>query len=237
MQVFLCDDEPGIVSVLTEQVHKILPESKVEGFTDGISLLRALQKKDCDILLLDIDMPEMNGLDVAKCLEGCHAKPFLIFVTSHDELVYDSFHYHPFGFIRKSRLEEELEKVLKDCCLEMTNREKHFYFHTASADVRLDLQDILYFEADGNYLKVFTKETCYRFRETLLAVENALSMDGFVRVHKGFLINQAAVRIIGQGDVELINGSHIPFGRMYLESAKKRLKEYIVKAKFGNEKV
>jgi len=228
MQVFFCDDEPGMLSVLAEKVQEYLPESKAEGFTDGISLLKALQKKDCDILLLDIDMPEMNGLDVAKCLEGLRVKPFLIFVTSHDELVYDSFHYHPFGFIRKSHLEEELEKVLKDCCLEMANREKHFCFHSASADVRLDLQDILYFEADGNYLKVFTKEACYRFRETLLAVENALSMDGFVRVHKGFLINQAAVRMIGRGDVELINGSHIPFGRMYLEAAKKRLKKYIV---------
>lgn len=229
MQVFLCDDEPEIVSVLTVQVQEYLPESKVEGFTDGISLLKALQKKDCDILLLDIDMPEMNGLDVAKCLEELRVKPFLIFVTSHDELVYDSFHYHPFGFIRKSRLEEELEKVLKDCCLDMAGRKRHFCFHTASADIKLDLQDILYFEADGNYLKVFTKETCYRFRETLLAVENALSADGFVRVHKGFLINQEAVRMIGQGDVELINGSYIPFGRIYLESAKKRLKQYILK--------
>lgn len=229
MQVFLCDDETEIVSVLTEKVHKYLPGSNVMGFTDGVSLIKALQEKDCDILLLDIDMPRMDGLAVAKCLKDFLVKPFLIFVTSHDELVYDSFHYHPFGFIRKSCLEKELEKVLDDCCFEMANHGKHFSFRSSAADIRLDLQDILYFEADGNYLKVYTMETCYRCRKTLSAVENALSMDGFVRVHKGFLINQAAVRIIGQGDVELINGSRIPFGRIYLESAKKKLKEYIMK--------
>ena len=87
-------------------------------------MLPALEKDGCDLLLLDIDMPEMNGMEIAKCLTDLLQKPLLVFVTSHDELVYDSLLYHPFGFIRKAYLEQELEKILSDCKREIASREK-----------------------------------------------------------------------------------------------------------------
>ena len=171
----------------------------------------------------------MTGLDIARCLTDLPHKPLLVFVTSHDELVYDSLLYHPFGFIRKSCMDQELEKVLRDSCTEIASREKHFNFHSASGDIRLKLQDIFYFEADGNYLNIFTKDESYRFRDTLSAVENALAEHGFVRVHKGFLVNQAAVKLLGSDELELFSGAKIPIGRHFQESAKKRLKEYILR--------
>lgn len=229
MQVFLCDDEPRMLSDLTKKVKAYLPESKIQEYGDGLTLLEAMQSEQCDLLLLDIDMPLMSGLDIAKSLRELSCKPLLVFVTSHDELVYDSFLYHPFGFIRKSHLDQELKKVLEDCKQEIRSREKHFCFHLPSGDIRLNLQEILYFESDGNYLKIYTEKKNYRFRETLSAVDNALSDSGFIRVHKGFLVNQEAVKIIGSAEVELVNGERIPIGRIYLETAKKKLMEYIMR--------
>lgn len=155
-------------------------------------------------------------------------RPLLAFVTSHDELVYDSLQFHPFGFVRKDHMDAELEKLLKDCEKELSGRERHFCFQAAGARVKLSTGDILYFEAEGNYLKLYTPEECYRFRETLAAVEAALSGSGFVRIHKGYLVNQAAVKVLRANEALLVNGVCIPIGRSYAETVKKELMRYML---------
>ena len=151
------------------------------------------------------------------------SKPLIIFVTSHDELVYDSLMLHPFGFVRKAFVDKELKKVLEDAADEISSRDKHFLFHTSAGDIRLKLDDILYFEASGNYISVYTALQEYKFRETLQALENSLGSDGFVRVHKGFLVNSENVKIIRSDSVVLVNDICIPFGRSFCDSARKRL--------------
>lgn len=229
MKIYICDDEPKILSGISSKVKSELADAVVSEFASGKSLLEAISENSCDILLLDIDMPEISGLDIASRLAPKTEKPLLVFVTSHDELVYDSFQFHPFGFVRKSYMERELPRILMDCAAELGCRERHFCFHTASADVKLQLDEILYFESDGNYLKLFSKGGIYRFRDTLSAAENTLSGSGFVRIHKGFLVNQAAVKILLSDEAELINGTRIPIGRSYAETAKKQLMRYMLK--------
>lgn len=229
MEIFICDDEPKILSDISSKVRSALPEAAVSEFTSGNALLEAITEDNCDILLLDIDMPEISGLDIAARLTALANKPLLIFVTSHDELVYDSLQFHPFGFVRKGYLDKELPRILADCVTELNSRGKHFCFHTASADVKLPLDEILYFESDGNYLKLFSKDKEYRFRDTLSAVENALSDSGFIRIHKGFLVNQAAVKMLTSDEAELVNKTRIPIGRSYSETAKKQLMRYMLK--------
>ncbi|MDE7212104.1 MAG: LytTR family DNA-binding domain-containing protein, partial [Lachnospiraceae bacterium] len=124
-RVFICDDEPEMLQRLLASVKGIWKDSEVRVFSDGSDLQDALQKADgCDILLLDIDMPGLTGLDIARNLSGMQKRPLLAFVTSHDELVYDSLQFHPFGFVRKSHMDTELEKLLKDCVKELSVKEK-----------------------------------------------------------------------------------------------------------------
>lgn len=242
--IFICDDEPQMVKRLSEDVKNILGDCGIVSFSDGCSLLGELGS--CDILLLDIDMPGITGLDIAGALSGLEKRPLFAFVTSHDELVYDSLKFHPFGFVRKSHMEEELAVLLADCVKELSGRERHFCFHTAGVQMKLPLGEILYFEAEGNYLKVFVQgehgsvqkdprgaadhmqEGYYRFRETLALVETSLSGDGFVRVHKGFLVNQAAVRSLGADEVVLVNGARIPVGRSHANDTKRKLMKWML---------
>lgn len=78
-------------------------------------------------------------------------------------------------------------------------------------------------------MKLFTSGGEYRFRDTLSAVENTLADSGFIRIHKGFLVNQSAVKILLSDEAELINGVRIPIGRSYAEIAKKQLMRYMLK--------
>lgn len=234
MKIYICDDELQILKNISVKVKKILGDCVIEEFTDGKSLLNALEKSGCDVLLLDIDMPDINGLAIAERLKAMLPKimqesPLLVFVTSHDELVYDSFRVHPFGFIRKSCMDAELEKILRDCEKELSGREQFFTFKCNSENIRLKLREIFYFESDQNYLKLYTKQKVYRFRGTIGAVEEMLSNKGFIRFHRGFLINQEAVKVLGADEMELTTGEKIPIGRNYGEAAKKQLMRYMLK--------
>ena len=223
MQIFICDDELPILNNIIESVQKLIPNEDITGFSSAQELLHALHHFACDVLFLDIDMPKLSGMDIAKELNQMEHKPLLVFVTNHDELVYESLQYHPFGFIRKSHFHDEIEKVLADCKKELGSRDLRFHFKMSNRNVVILLSDILYFEADGNYLKVYTASEVYRFRSTVTAVENSLETKGFIRVHKGFLVNQSAVKIIGRDELEMINGTRIPLGKSYMETAKQQL--------------
>lgn len=225
MHIYICDDEQQILNLLSEKIESYLPNDMVTGFTSGHRLMEAMNRLPCDILFLDIDLKELNGMDIAYQLNGRKQKPLLIFVTSHDELVYESLQCHPFGFIRKNHFAEEIEKILEDCKKELYSREKYFYFRMAGQEVRVLLSDILYFEADGNYLRLYAKAEQYRFRSTVAAAENTLAGNGFLRVHKGFLVNLSAVRRLGNEDIRLISGHVIPLGKNYTDSVRERFLE------------
>lgn len=225
--IYICDDETLVLNELADKIRKYMPQEKILCFSSGYELREQLRKSHCDILFLDIDMPEISGLEIAKELTIEKGIPLLIFVTSHDELVYESFEYHPFSFIRKSCFDQEIEKVLRDAGEYLESLKRQFYFRSAGRDLSLPLLAILYFEADGNYLKIYTESGEYRFRSTISDVESRLNQYGFVRIHKGFLVNQAMVQIIGREDIELADGTALPLGRSYAEHARRRLLEYM----------
>ena len=223
MRIAVCDDDKKIREDIAGKVSTCIPEAEVELFAGGGELVQELQNASFHIVLLDIDMPEISGLDVAEMIQNTVPKPLIVFVTSHDELVYDSLRFHPFGFVRKTHLDEELDLVLKDAVADINAREKSISVHIAQGDVRLKLKDILYFESDGNYIKVITGDQEYRFRDTMQTLESTLQYDGFIRVHKGFLVNAEAVKIFNSEKCTLVNDMEIPMGRAYQEEARRKL--------------
>ena len=227
MLIYVCYDDMEILHRIAAEVKKNQPESTVESFHEGEALQSALTKNACDLLFLDIDMPGISGMDIAYSLNHLEHKPLLVFVTNHDELVYESFQYHPFGFIRKKYFDSEIRTVLEDCKKELRFRTKHFCFRMNGQETALLLSDILYFEADGNYLKLCGLSGQYHFRSTILSVEEQLKEDGFLRVHKGFLVNRAAVRVVGRDELELVNGERLPLGEKYAEAAKREILRYM----------
>lgn len=229
VNIAICDDEEKILGDIHKLICNHIEGTKISLFSGGINLLKALKENQYDILLLDIDMPDMSGLEIAKTLADANPKPLVIFVTSHDELVYDSLQFHPFGFVRKSYMESELPKGLYDAVQEINSRERHFHFRSGAGDIILGINDILYFEADGNYIKVFTADEEYRFRETMQALENTMNSYGFVRIHKGFLVNQTAVKIINADECTLTDDCKLPVGRSYSEEARKKFMRYMLK--------
>jgi Response regulator of the LytR/AlgR family len=227
VMIYICDDEIPVLRELAEKIQKCVPEEKILCFSSGMELREQLGRSSCDFLFLDIDMPDVSGMEIAEGLMGEKGIPLLVFVTSHDELVYESFQYRPFAFIRKGFFDQEIGKVLKRGREHLESLDRKFYFRMEGRDVSLLLSDILYFEADGNYLKICTVSGDYRARGTVSDRERELYPYGFVRIHKGFLVNQTAVRMIGREEVELKDGTVLPVGKHYAGKSKRQLLEYM----------
>lgn len=223
MLIYLCDDESKMLEKMERLLRAMLPESTIQTFQSGKELLIELQKKQCEILLLDIDMPEISGMDIARWIQNSGQKVLLIFVTCHDELVYESFQFHPFGFIRKQYLDNELNDVINECMKELQKNEQFFFFRSEGKDYRIQLSEIQYFEADGNYLLIHSQHEKYRFRSTITAIEDQYKRQGFIRIHKGFLVNQSSVKVISNEGIHLNSGAVLPLGLKYIDEAKKTL--------------
>ena len=232
MRIAVCDDEQKVAGEIADRISGVLKaeaqEAQIDVFDAGSALWERLCSEEYELVFLDIDMPDISGMDIAAKMMELGDKPLLVFVTSHDELVYDSLKFHPFGFVRKHLLGEELPNVLRDCIRNLEKQKRDYFFQTPAGMGKVPLDTILYFEADGNYLRLVTSEGEYRFRETLYGVESALAELGFVRIHKGFLVNQAAVQMLGREELVMTSKETLPIGKSYAQEAKRKLMRYML---------
>ena len=118
MRIASCDDDNEMLGRLKKDVIEIFGILKVNieifSFSDGKELLRTIQNDDenFDLFLLDIDMPDVSGLEIAQMLREMSVNLIIIFISAYDNYVFDSIEYSPFRYIRKSRIKEELPLAL-----------------------------------------------------------------------------------------------------------------------------
>lgn len=231
IEVAFCDDEAKILEDFSVKIKKEFEKlnCEIDLYTTAhsVELLEHLKGCPVDILFLDIDMPAISGMDIAEALLNSEIKTLLVFVTGQDALVYKSFKYHPFGFIRKTYFDKEITGVVKGLVEEIQKNSDTFLFKTNDSVNRIKLKDILYFESESNYLNLHTANTVYKFRSTLSAIEKELSAKGFIRTHKGFLVNQEHIFSVKSENIVLSNNLVLPIGRTNRDVIKARIMRYM----------
>ncbi|WP_297423034.1 LytTR family DNA-binding domain-containing protein [Clostridium sp.] len=229
--IAICDDEMIILNDMSVIIKNKFLEFGVNAnyfiTSNPEKLLNYLEEERVDVLFLDIDMPKINGMDIGEYLLNKKNDTLLIFVTSHDALVYKSFKYHPFGFIRKSHFNEEITQTLDSVVKVLKDKIDTLAIKTGNDVITIKLNEIMYFEGDQNYINLYTHKANYKFRETLGNLEKELGGKGFIRVHKGYLVNQKHVFIFNTKEIKLNNEILIPIGRSYSEIVKKQLMKYM----------
>ena len=231
MQIAVCDDEKRVLNEISSKVQNAFADincpTEMFKTNNPFELLEHLKSNAVDVLFLDIDMPSLSGMDIAQFLMDNEIKTLLIFVTSHDALVYQSFKYHPFGFIRKSHFDEEIRTVVKEIVVELQKKSEYFTFKTNEGFFKILFSDILYFESESNYIHLHCIDKQYRFRSTITSLEQEIASKGFIRTHKGFLVNQQHIFAIKGGDIELSDRKLLPIGRTNRDSIKKTILRYM----------
>ncbi|HAQ40073.1 MAG TPA: hypothetical protein DCM73_04050 [Clostridiales bacterium] len=147
-----------------------------------------------DIIFLDIDMPDIDGIAAAGIIKKQNPKLLVVFVTSKDELVYKSFEVHPFGYIRKSRFSEEISKIVPDIKDELSYKEYMLSFKIEGVIYRLCVDEIVYIQSTGNYIIIKTTDgAVYKYKDSISKKENELWKHGFVRTHE---MSSIALKIV-----------------------------------------
>lgn len=234
LKVVICDDEENILNEVSCIVDRKLTEKQLsynmQAINDARILLDEFKENTIDVLLLDIDMPYYSGMDIASYISDNNLSTILIFVTSHDELVYKTFAYKPFGFLRKTHLAEEIDVLIDRLLKELEFRKQELIITKAGEIIKVPLNDISYIESEGNYLNIRVGEEIIRHRETMTNMENELKGKDFIRCHKGYLVNVNHIEKMKMSELVVKCGNDdaiLPVGRSYEKDVKKKIMESI----------
>jgi two-component system, LytTR family, response regulator AlgR len=218
IRVFIADDETPARERLRELLQDIAAEvpNVVAGEAkNGIEALERLQASAAQVLLVDIRMPGMDGLELARHVTGMENAPAVIFITAHDKHAIEAFELSALDYllkpVRAERLAAALRKAVAGGAPRRENLERaagapREYLSVAERHriVLVPVKDILFLRAEQKYVTVRTREREYLIEESLVALEREFS-GPFVRIHRNCLVARAAIRGFertGGGDEE-----------------------------------
>lgn len=226
MNCYIIDDEFHAIEVLERYIQRTPGLVLAGSATNPLAALnRVSETQDPMVIFLDIDMPEMNGLEVAGMLNPYHT---IIFTTSFKEYALDAFEKHAAGYLLKpisyERFAACIQKLRTKALTGMAAETSIFVqTETRGKFVRIGLPDISYVSGLQNYIEIYHaggKTVTYL---TLNEMMDKLPQKDFSRIHQSHLIAHAALRIVEPGQVTLHNNVKLPVGRAYKEALQRRL--------------
>jgi DNA-binding LytR/AlgR family response regulator len=228
MRTLIVDDNKiarTTLKQLVSQVHDLTLEGESANAMDAYNLL---QEQPVDIIFLDIEMPGMSGLELTKNLGN--KRPIIIFTTSKKDYAAEAFELNVADYIVKpvtpARFIQAVDKareVLESKTEEVKINDNEFIFIRDSNIVRrVKLDDILFAEAMGDFVKLHTVLKVFTIHTTLKAVEERLPASKFIRIHRSYIVSIPKIDTIQNGAL-VITGKSVPVADAYRSSLNKRM--------------
>ena len=226
IQVAVCDDEPHIASELSGQIKNAFAgqgmTADIHPFTSVLKMTAQMRQTSFDVLFLDIDMPEMDGVDLGKHLRSLGVEAGIVYISNHDERVFETFKIAPLHFIRKNHFHDEIDETVQVIWAWWTRRQDRYLTIKSCGIIEtVSIDDIIYVEALNKKQNIVTTSRTIPIKNTLNVLEGKLLDHGFLKPHKGYLVNYRAVDYIKGDAVVLKNGASIPISRLRLAEIKR----------------
>lgn len=225
MKIAICDDERIFTDIFREKLEmtaeKCGIECTVSAFLNGAEMISMLNRFDA--VFLDVDMPGLSGEETAEYIIGLEKALPIIFVTNHDDFVFSSFRYRPFGFLRKRYIDSELEDIIKRLDKYLAEIERCYTFNSHNKLISVRLNDINYIEVYGHETLVHTANAVLTTSKALSAIEKELSEYGFIRTHKSYIVNTRYIFSVERNSIILSNGENLPVSRTKLTDVKQMM--------------
>lgn len=225
LTIAICDDDTLLLRVIASTVRttllKLNVNSDIFTFSSPSKLLSGLKERRYDLFMLDIDMPETDGITLGTRLREAGIKTPIIYLSAMDDRVFDSFEASPFAFMRKSRFIDDIYKVMKRfvASLDSSGFQRLVIQETNNRTVSLELSQILYFESEIKSQKVYMrdKKEPLHIKCTMNRLDDELKEQGFLRSHRSFLVNCKYIQYIEYDKIYLTTGHIVPLGRTKAE--------------------
>lgn len=220
LRVLVLDDEAPALDELTWLLDRDPRVGAVHGCSSGTEALRLLKEIDVDAVFLDVQMPGLDGIELAEVLSRFRQPPAVVFVTAHDEHAVDAFELNAVDYVlkpvREERLAEAVRRVLG--ATRPPSTVDQIAVERGGVTRFVAVPEIRYVEADGDYARLHTSTESYLVRVPLAQLETQWAESGFVRIHRSLLISMGFVdelRVDSGRCAVVVDGTELPVSRRH----------------------
>ena len=232
LKIALLDDDKTALLISKGAIESFFQEKNIaislDAFSSPVNFLAMAKEENYRLVFLDIDMPELNGLEVGEQVKAINPQTDIIYLSQREDLVFDTLKLHPFGFIRKSKIIQDFANVLElfvNTALNTNSENKKITISSKTETISADIDTIMYIEGNRNYQTFYLKDgSTFDARVLMGDLEIKLKEHGFIRVHKGYLVNFLFIRTIGVNEVTLTNNKILPMSSKRKDSI---MEEYL----------
>jgi len=211
----IVEDAPLAIRKLEGFIRQVPTLNLLQSFTNGIEAIGFMQKHPVELVFLDIQMEQFNGL---QFLESIRTRPKIVIVSAYSQYAIHGFEHNVTDYLLKpysfERFLKAVDKVHSE--LPATQPKNYMFVKTEYRMERIDFQDILYIEGRGAYLRIVTRQTKIMTLQSFAQIEKLLPSDRFRRVHKSYLVALDKIKSI-ERNVIVVDNERIPIGKVYME--------------------
>jgi DNA-binding LytR/AlgR family response regulator len=229
----IIDDEPLGIKLIRNHLDKLETFEVAGECNSALKAVEYLKSEKIDLIFLDINMPKITGIEFLRTLTD---PPYVIITTAYREYAIEGYDLDIVDFLLKPISFERFLKAINRFCNRTrsgplkddnnsgeTEEKKYVYIQDGKTAYKLLYDEIIYFEAYGEYVKVITTTKNYLVRDSLVEFEHKLSPDIFLRIHKSFLINIRKILGFSTNQI-MVKNNEFPIGRVYHDKVMKVLK-------------
>ena len=233
VKIAICDDDEAAVA-LHEKIVKTSLQAQGIGYeittyTQSRNLLYDITDDGFfyDLILLDIEMPGISGMEIPQQLKGFLPNVRIIFVTSHTEYAIDAFELSIFRYVPKNNLEVKLAAAVTDAAkLIELEAGQEYTIQTASRMEKIPYKDIFYIQRDGKNASIISSVGIAKVRKSLQQVFDELNTPEFIFIDRGCIVNIIQIMKTSDGMVVLKNGEQLPISRSHLQEVKQKINQF-----------
>lgn len=230
IKIAICEDEKEQQELLKTYINQIFEalyiKYKLEIFNSGEELLENYQN-DTDVLLLDIQMGQINGMDTARKIRSIDDKVEIIFITSLIEYALEGYEVRAYRYLIKPVKYENLKENIRNCIKEIDIKNKYIIVKEQGNQIKLDINEITYVEVQKETITIHTLNEVYKTNGTMSNIEKDIDCDRFFRCHKSFLVNLEHIKSIKQYTAILENSEEVPVSRYRFKETKDKFFDLI----------
>ena len=228
VRIAICDDEERYRIELKTILNKLLinADLNIDTFDDGNILADAFAASPYDLVFLDIEMPALDGITLAKKIRARSENVFIVFLTSHIEYALEGYEVNALRYLTKPVDIEKLKEVIR-YVQEKQGSSRQIIIKEDGEEILIDINDVIYMESMNQKVRIVTAKGEHVIRYNIGDFEEQLKNDGFFRIHRGYLISLSKVKKLSGNDVILDGGETLPVSRSNVKPLKEALYTYV----------
>ena len=230
-KIAVCDDEPVICKTIYTMITALSDKTgirfEIDCFTSGEELCREMEGTAYDLIFLDIEFPEMNGVEVGKHIRDVlnNESVQIVYISSKQQYAMALFDIRPMNFLIKPITQDKLREIMDKFVKLNAMDAGLFRFRMGKEHLKLPVSEIIYFSSSGRTVTLYTTAKKYTFYGSLDQIDNELKNGQFLYIHKSFLVNYQYIRHYEYEQVTLLDGTVLPVSQPRRKQIRRRILE------------